>query len=137
MFKILGLIAVLFEAYYLNVYLYLNTVRYEFKNFYILHIYLNKILNILCFSNYSSISSQHEIKIYLYVSIVETNFFKMVCMPRFPPPTLVTVLIILLSSKTPCRSDKCWFVAPSLEIASQGVCLHYFRFGFATFSQLN
>ena len=82
MFKILGLIAVLFEAYYLNVYLYLNTVRYEFKNFYILHIYLNKILNILCFSNYSSISSQHEIKIYLYVSIVETNFFKMVCMPR-------------------------------------------------------
>ena len=35
-FKILGLIAVLFEAYNLNVYLYLNTVRYEFKNF--LHI---------------------------------------------------------------------------------------------------
>ena len=36
LFKILGLIAVLFEAYDLNAYLYLNTVRYEFKKF--LHI---------------------------------------------------------------------------------------------------
>ena len=76
LFKILGLIAVLFEAYDLNVYLYLNTVRYEFKNFYILNIHLNKQFNILYYilSNYSSIHSQHEIKIYLYVSIVETIF---------------------------------------------------------------